>query len=47
MSITLEISMSQVGEPNKKIVIEPLENPVPTKEPVSVPDPTPVKEPAK
>jgi hypothetical protein len=37
--------MSQVGDPRKKIYVEPVENPVPSKEPISVPEP--VKEPAK
>jgi hypothetical protein len=37
--------MSQVGEPRKKIVIEPVEEPVPSKEPITAPDP--VKEPVK
>ena len=36
--------MGQVGKPIKKIVVEPLENPVPSKEPVKTP--TPEKVPA-
>ena len=31
--------MGQVGKPVKKIVIEPVENPVPSKEPVETPVP--------
>lgn len=39
--------MSQVGKPREKVTIAPVEEPVPSKEPVSVPTPTeaPVKEP--
>lgn len=44
--LTREVGMSQVGDPRKKIVIEPVEEPVPSKEPVSVPQSEPVKAPA-